>query len=215
MLFSINILFVIPKITAIETIDDPPKLNKGKGKPVTGIKPTTVDIFIIIWKDSSAINPAITNLSKSESETVKILLSLLNNKPQRASKNKIPKKPKLYAYAAKIKSVVSTGTNIFSIFSAAKYCPNSPPLEISKRLWDWEKSSSAEKNSFKRLIWYWVTMFILSTLDPISKNIKNRDTPVNKRSDIYRNFIFDRSNIDKKTKDIIKAVPKSGWVITK
>ena len=64
MLFSINILFVIPKITAIETIDDPPKLNKGKGKPVTGIKPTTVDIFIIIWKDSSAINPAITNLSK-------------------------------------------------------------------------------------------------------------------------------------------------------
>ena len=95
MLFSINILFVIPKITAIETTDDPPKLNKGKGKPVTGIKPTTVDIFIIIWKDSSAINPAITNLSKSESETVKILLSLLNNKPQRASKNKIPKKPKL------------------------------------------------------------------------------------------------------------------------
>jgi len=53
-------------------------------------------------------------------------------------------------------------------------------------------------------------MFILSTLDPISKNIKNRDTPVNKRSDIYRNFIFDRSNIDKKTKEIIKAVPKSG-----
>ena len=48
--------------------------------------------------------------------------------------NKIPKKPKLYAYAAKIKSVVSTGTNILSIFSAAKYCPNSPPLEISKRL---------------------------------------------------------------------------------
>ena len=48
MLFSINILFVIPKITAIETIDDPPKLNKGKGQPVTGIKPTTVDIFIII-----------------------------------------------------------------------------------------------------------------------------------------------------------------------
>ena len=43
MLFSINILFVIPKITAIETIDDPPKLNKGNGKPVTGIKPTTVD----------------------------------------------------------------------------------------------------------------------------------------------------------------------------
>ena len=54
-------------------------------------------------------------------------------------------------------------------------------------------------------------MFILSTLDPISKNIKNRNTPVNKRSDIYRNFIFDRSNIDKKTKEIIKAVPKSGW----
>ena len=44
-------------------------------------------------------------------------------------------------------------------------------------------------------------MFILSTLDPISKNIKNRDTPVNKSSDIYRNFIFDRSNIDKKTKE--------------
>ena len=211
MLFSINILFVIPKITAIETIDDPPKLNKGKGKPVTGIKPTTVDIFIIIWKDSSAINPAITNLSKSESETVKILLSLLNNKPQRASKNKIPKKPKLYAYAAKIKSVVSTGTNIFSIFSAAKYCPNSPPLEISKRLWDWEKSRSAEKNSFKRLIWYWVTMFILSTLDPISKNIKNRDIPIKNRSDIYRNFMLDRSNIDKKTKEIINAVPRSGW----
>ena len=95
MLFSINILFVIPKITAIETIDDPPRLNRGKGNPVTGIKPTTVDIFIIIWKDSSAIKPAITNLSKSESETVRIRLSLLNNKPHRASKNSIPKKPKL------------------------------------------------------------------------------------------------------------------------
>ena len=91
MLFSINILFVIPKITAIETIDDPPKLNKGNGNPVTGIKPTTVDILIIIWKDSSAIKPAITNLSKSESETVRILLSLLNNKPHRESKKSIPK----------------------------------------------------------------------------------------------------------------------------
>ena len=48
MLFSINILLVIPKIIAIETIEEPPKLKSGKGKPVTGIIPTTVDIFINI-----------------------------------------------------------------------------------------------------------------------------------------------------------------------
>ena len=53
-------------------------------------------------------------------------------------------------------------------------------------------------------------MFTLSILEPISKNIKNKDIPINKSSEIYRNFIFDRSNIDKKTKEIIKAVPKSG-----
>ena len=34
----------MPKITAIETIDEPPRLKSGKGKPVTGIIPTTVDI---------------------------------------------------------------------------------------------------------------------------------------------------------------------------
>ena len=45
MLFSINILLVIPKIIAIETIEEPPKLKSGKGRPVTGIIPTTVDIF--------------------------------------------------------------------------------------------------------------------------------------------------------------------------
>ena len=95
MLFSINIRFVIPNIKAIETIEEPPRLSSGNGKPVTGIKPTTVDIFIIIWNDKRAIKPAITNLSKSEFDTVKILPNLLNRRPQRPIKNKIPKKPKL------------------------------------------------------------------------------------------------------------------------
>ena len=36
----------MPKITATETIEEPPKLKSGKGKPVTGIIPTTVDMFI-------------------------------------------------------------------------------------------------------------------------------------------------------------------------
>ena len=106
MLFSINILLVIPKITAIETIEEPPKLKSGKGKPVTGIIPTTVDIFTNIWNKSNEMKPAITNLSKSEFETIKILLSLLIKRPHKPSKNKIPKKPKLYANAAKMKSVV-------------------------------------------------------------------------------------------------------------
>jgi hypothetical protein len=39
---------MIPKITAVATIDEPPKLNKGKGIPVTGITPITVDILMKI-----------------------------------------------------------------------------------------------------------------------------------------------------------------------
>ena len=169
----------MPKITAIETIDEPPRLKSGKGKPVTGIIPTTVDIFINIWNESNAIKPAITNLSKSEFETIRILLNLLIKRPHNPSKNKIPKKPKLYANAAKIKSVVSTGTKTFWMFSAEKYCPNKPPLEISSLLCAWEKSKSVEKNSFILSIWYCVTIFILSNRDPNSRNRKNKNKHVN------------------------------------
>ena len=175
MLFSINILLVIPKIIAIETIEEPPKLKSGKGKPVTGIIPTTVEIFINIWNKSNEMKPAITNLSKSEFETIRILPSLLIKRPHKPSRNKIPKKPKLYANAAKMKSVVSTGTNTFWMFSVEKYCPNKPPLEISNLLCAWEKSKSVEKNSFILSIWYWVTIFTLSNRDPNSRNRKNKN----------------------------------------
>ena len=85
MLFSINILLVIPKIKAIETIEEPPKLKSGKGKPVTGIIPTTVDIFTNIWNKCNEMKPAITNLSKSEFETIRILRNLLIKRPHNPS----------------------------------------------------------------------------------------------------------------------------------
>ena len=48
MLFSMKTLLINPNIIAVENIDEPPRLNKGNGKPVTGINPMTVEIFIII-----------------------------------------------------------------------------------------------------------------------------------------------------------------------
>tara|TARA_B100000131_G_scaffold228271_1_gene219981 strand:- start:6 stop:125 length:120 start_codon:yes stop_codon:yes gene_type:complete len=39
---------VIPNITAVETIEEPPKLNNGKGNPVKGSNPVMVEILIII-----------------------------------------------------------------------------------------------------------------------------------------------------------------------
>ena len=206
-----NILFVIPKIIDIETIDEPPRLNKGNGKPVTGINPMTVEIFIIIWNERSEINPAITNLSKLESDIIKIFLKRLNNKIHNESKNTIPMKPKLYAYAANIKSVVSTGTKTLSMFSERKYCPNNPPLDINNLLCDWEKSKSDEKNSLSLFIWYSVTKFIFSILAPISRKIKKRLRPISNNKEIYLNLRSDSKSIEIKTKEIIKAVPRSGW----
>lgn len=38
----------MPNITAVAIKEDPPKLKRGNGIPVTGITPITVDIFIKI-----------------------------------------------------------------------------------------------------------------------------------------------------------------------
>ena len=67
---------MIPKITAVATIDEPPKLNKGKGIPVTGITPITVDMLMKIWNIREAEKPASINFSKSDS-VVNIILATL------------------------------------------------------------------------------------------------------------------------------------------
>ena len=38
----------MPNTSAIETIDEPPRLNKGNGNPVFGTNPITVEILMII-----------------------------------------------------------------------------------------------------------------------------------------------------------------------
>ena len=113
---SVNIL-------EVETIDDPPKLSNGKGSPVKGNIPVTVEIFAIFWNARRDIKPVIIYFSKSEFDTFKIWLNLIKKRNQRNKINITPRKPKLNENAEKIKSVVSTGTNILSIFSTWKYWP--------------------------------------------------------------------------------------------
>ena len=47
-LFSIKTLLIKPKIIDVERIDEPPKLNNGNAIPVNGMRPNTVNKFIII-----------------------------------------------------------------------------------------------------------------------------------------------------------------------
>lgn len=65
MLFSIKTLLINPKIIEVESIEEPPRLNKGNAIPVRGIRPKTVSKFIIIWADKTIINPDNVNFSKS------------------------------------------------------------------------------------------------------------------------------------------------------
>ncbi len=86
---------VIPNTNAIETIDDPPRLNKGKGNPVLGINPITVEIFIIICIERRIINPVITYLSNSDEEIFKIWVNLIKNITHKSKRKNTPINPKL------------------------------------------------------------------------------------------------------------------------
>ena len=85
----------MPNIIAVETIEDPPKLSRGKGKPVNGSKPVIVEILTTIWKANNVAKPVITNLSKSELETFNIWLNLKKNKNHITKINRTPMNPKL------------------------------------------------------------------------------------------------------------------------
>ena len=86
---------MIPKIIAVETIEDPPRLSKGKGNPVNGNKPVIVEIFTIIWKANNVTKPVITNFSKSELEMFIIWPNLKKNNNHIIKINTTPMKPKL------------------------------------------------------------------------------------------------------------------------
>ena len=90
-----KILFVIPNIIAVETIEEPPRLRRGNGKPVRGSNPVIVEIFTIIWKANKVMKPVMTNLSKSELDIRKIWVNLKKNTNHRNKSNKTPIKPKL------------------------------------------------------------------------------------------------------------------------
>ena len=111
MLFSIKTLLIKPKIIDVERIDEPPKLNNGNAIPVNGMRPNTVNKFIIIWIDKIIIKPDNKYFSKSKSEVLIISETLKKNKNHKNRSIRLPKKPKFFAKSEKIKSVVWTGTN--------------------------------------------------------------------------------------------------------
>ena len=86
---------VMPNTNAIETIDDPPRLNKGKGNPVLGTNPITVEIFMIICIARRIINPVITYLSNSDEEIFKIWVNLIKKITHKNKRKNTPINPKL------------------------------------------------------------------------------------------------------------------------
>lgn len=100
-----------PKIIEVERIDEPPKLNNGNAIPVRGMRPNTVNKFIIIWIDKRIIKPDKIYFSNSKSELLIISETLKKNKNHKNRSIILPAKPKFFAKSEKIKSVVWTGTN--------------------------------------------------------------------------------------------------------
>ena len=64
MLFSMKTLLIIPKIIAVENIEEPPKLNNGNGIPVSGIMPRIVNKLMNIWTPKSTNKPESKRFSK-------------------------------------------------------------------------------------------------------------------------------------------------------
>ena len=56
---------MIPAIVSVITMDVPPKLIKGSGMPVVGIRLTVTLILISDWKLSQTVIPEINNFEKS------------------------------------------------------------------------------------------------------------------------------------------------------
>ena len=115
-----NTLLIIPNIIAVENIDEPPRLNKGKGMPVKGMNPRIVNKFINICTPRSSNKPESKYFSKFISVLLIIRFTLKKNNTHSEASTAAPKKPKFLAYSEKIKSVVWTGTKTSVSWESAK-----------------------------------------------------------------------------------------------
>ena len=113
-------LLINPNIIAVENIDDPPRLKRGKGIPVNGIKPRIVNKFINICTPKRINKPASKYFSKSIFVRLIIRFTLKKNNTHRDRSANPPKKPKFLVKREKIKSVVCTGTKTSVISDSVK-----------------------------------------------------------------------------------------------
>ena len=90
-------LLIKPNIIAVENIDEPPRLRRGKAIPVSGMKPRIVNKYIKICTPKRINKPDSKYLSNSIWVRLIILFTLKKNKIQRDRSNIAPKKPKFLA----------------------------------------------------------------------------------------------------------------------
>ena len=113
-------LLIKPNIIAVEKIDEPPRLKRGKGIPVNGIKPRIVNKFINICTPKRINKPASKYFSNSIFVRFIILFTLKKNNIHSDKSTNPPKKPKFLVKREKIKSVVCTGTKTSVICDSVK-----------------------------------------------------------------------------------------------
>ena len=87
-------LLINPNIIAVENIDDPPRLKRGNGIPVKGIKPRIVNKFINICTPKRINNPERRCFSNSIWVSLIILFTLKKKRIHRDKSKNPPKKPK-------------------------------------------------------------------------------------------------------------------------
>ena len=87
-------LLINPNIIAVENIDEPPRLKRGKGIPVNGIKPRIVNRFMSICTPKRINKPESKYFSNSIWVRLIILFTLKKKRIQRDTSKNPPKKPK-------------------------------------------------------------------------------------------------------------------------
>ena len=110
-------------------IDEPPLLIKGNVKPVIGIIPTTIPIFIITWHKNIAITPDTIKAPSLSLAKYATIVPLINIVVYAKTTNALPINPHSSHILEKMKSLTCCGMKFnCDWLPFKKPSPNSPPL---------------------------------------------------------------------------------------